>query len=141
MSGAAANERERRVAGRRERAPAAAERLARRIAAIVEDKLGEDVLILDMRGLVGYTDFLVIATARNERLAKAIHDEVHERLKRDEGTIPDRVEGVAEARWILLDYLDCVLHLLVPEARERYRLERLWGEAPRLERAPGGEAA
>ena len=68
-------------------------------------------------------------TARNERLAKAIHDEVHLRLKR-EGLLPARAEGVQEARWVLLDYLDCVLHVFVPETRELYRLEQLWGEAP-----------
>ena len=106
--------------------------LARRIAAIVDDKLGEDIAILDMRELVGYTDFLVLATARNERLAKAIHDDVYHQLKR-EGLLPARAEGVQEARWVLLDYLDCVLHVFVPDAREHYRLEQLWGEAPRLE--------
>lgn len=124
--------RESAVAAKREEAPAASEELARRIAAIVDDKLGEDIAILDMRELVGYTDFLVLATARNERLAKAIHDDVYHQLKR-EGLLPARAEGVQEARWVLLDYLDCVLHVFVPEAREHYRLEQLWGEAPRIE--------
>jgi ribosome-associated protein len=119
------------VAAKREEAPGASEELARRIAAIVDEKLGEDIAILDMRELVGYTDFLVLATARNERLAKAIHDDVYHQLKR-EGLLPARAEGVQEARWVLLDYLDCVLHVFVPEAREHYRLEQLWGEAPRI---------
>ena len=126
------SQREAQVAERREADPVASERLARRIAAIVDAKLGEEILALDMRGLVAYTDFIVVATARNERLAKGIHDEVHAELK-GEGLLPGRAEGVAEARWVLLDYLDCVLHVFVPEAREHYRLERLWGEAPRLE--------
>jgi ribosome-associated protein len=90
---------------------------------------------LDVRELVGYTDFLVVCTARNERLAKAIHDEVYVRMKRERSLIPASVEGETEARWVLIDYLDCVLHVFVPELRERYRLERLWGEAPRLELA------
>jgi ribosome-associated protein len=124
--------REEAVAAKREDAPDASEALARRIAAIVDEKLGEDIVALDMRGLVGYTDFLVLATARNERLAKAIHDDVYHQLKR-EGLLPARAEGVQEARWVLLDYLDCVVHVFVPEAREHYRLEQLWGEAPRLE--------
>jgi ribosome-associated protein len=115
------------------RAAADPEALARRIAALVEEKLGEDVVALDMRELVGYTDFLVIATARNERLAKAIHDELYERLKHEDGLLPNRVEGAGESRWVLLDYLDCVVHLFVPEAREHYRLDQLWGEAPKLE--------
>ena len=123
--------REEAVAAKREETPGASEDLARRIAAIVDDKLGEDIAILDMRELVGYTDFLVLATARNERLAKAIHDDVYHQLKR-EGLLPARAEGVQEARWVLLDYLDCVLHVFVPEAREHYRLEQLWGEAPRI---------
>ena len=108
------------------------ERLAREIAAIADEKGGTDLVALDVRRLVGYTDFLVICTARNERQAKAIHDEVHQRLKK-EGRLPARVEGEREAQWVLADYLDCVLHVFTPETRERYRLEVLWGEAPRLE--------
>ena len=108
------------------------EQLARRIATIADDKKAEDLVALDVRPLVGYTDFLVICTARNERQAKAIHDEVYHQLKR-EGLLPARVEGLGEAQWILLDYLDCILHVLTPELRERYRLEVLWGEAERLD--------
>ncbi len=108
-------------------------RLARRVAAIADSKQADDVVALDMRELVGYTDFLVICTARNERHAKAIHDEVYQRLKREEQLLPTSVEGEREARWVLLDYLDCVLHVFVPELRSRYRMEVLWGEAPRLE--------
>jgi ribosome-associated protein len=126
------SEREAAVAQRRADDPSGSESLARRLAAIADEKLGEDVVALDMRALVGYTDFLVLVTARNERLAKAISDEVHIQLKRD-GVLPARQEGVQESRWVLLDYLDCVLHVFVPEAREHYRLEQLWGEAPRLE--------
>ena len=106
--------------------------LARLIATIVDDKKGEEIVALDVSELVSYTDYLVIATARNERQAKAIVDEVRLRLKREEGRLPARVEGESEARWVLLDYLDCVLHVQVPEMRDRYRLDRLWGEAPRL---------
>jgi ribosome-associated protein len=138
------------VSGGAEREPALAERgaaappsadLARRIAAIVDDKKGEDIIALDVGDLVGYTDFLVIATARNERQAKAIHDEVHARLKRERRLLPARVEGEREARWVLADYGDCVLHVMVPEMRERYRLERLWGEADRLELGVAGGPA
>ena len=107
------------------------EELARRLAAIADDKQATDVVVLDMRGLVGYTDYLVLVTARNERLAKAIADEARLQLK-GEGLLPARAEGEREARWILLDYLDAVLHVFVPETRELYRLEQLWGEAPKL---------
>jgi ribosome-associated protein len=109
------------------------EALARRIAELADAKQAEDVVALDMRSLVSYTDFLVICTARNERLAKAVHEEVHQRLKQDDGLLPATVEGEQAAGWVLMDYLDCVFHVFVPELRERYRLEVLWGEAPRLE--------
>jgi ribosome-associated protein len=108
------------------------EAIARLLAEIADSKKAEDVVALDMRSLVGYTDFLVVCTARNERQAKAIHDEVHLRLKREHGLLPANVEGEADG-WVLMDYLDCVLHVFVPELRERYRLEVLWTEAPRLE--------
>jgi ribosome-associated protein len=118
-----------------------AEPLARRIGEIVDGKKGEEIVCLDVRPLVSYTDYLVIATARNERQAKAIYDEVHLRLKKDAGLLPERVEGETEARWLLADYNDCVLHVFVPELRDRYRLERLWGEAERVELGLEGEAS
>ena len=111
------------------------EAMARLMAEIADAKKAEDILALDMRSLVGYTDFLVVCTARNERQAKAIHDDVHLRLKRDHGLLPANVEGEAAGGWVLMDYLDCVLHIFVPELRDRYRLDVLWAEAPRLELA------
>ena len=107
--------------------------MARLLAEIADAKKAEDLLALDVRSLVGYTDFLVVCTARNDRQAKAIHDEVHLRLKREHGLLPAAVEGEADGGWLLMDYLDCVLHVFVPELRERYRLDVLWAEAPRLE--------
>jgi ribosome-associated protein len=114
------------------------EELARRLAAIADDKKGTELVALDVRSLVSYTDYLVICTARNERQAKAIHDEVYHQLKRD-GWLPARVEGEREAEWVLMDYLDAVLHIFKPELRERYRLEVLWGEAEKLELDLAGE--
>jgi ribosome-associated protein len=133
-------ERETAVAERRAGEPEGSAELARTIAAIVDDKKGERIVALDVRELVSYTDFLVIATARNERQAKAIADEVRLRLKREHDLLPARAEGEQEARWVLLDYVDCVLHVQVPEMRDRYRLERLWGEGPRLELGLEGAA-
>lgn len=109
------------------------EDLARRVAAIADAKQAADIVVLDMRGMVAYTDFLVLCTARNQRQAKAIHDEVRETIKREEGLSPDHVEGERQAEWILVDYLDAILHVFSPEARDYYRLETLWGEAPRLD--------
>jgi ribosome-associated protein len=113
--------------------PAQSEPLARQLAAIADSKKAEDLLVLDMRELVAYTDFLAICTARSERQAKAIVDEVRVRVKRETGLLPGGVDGGGEAGWTILDYLDCVLHVFTPEARERYALEELWRDAPRLE--------
>ncbi|HXA53787.1 MAG TPA: ribosome silencing factor, partial [Solirubrobacteraceae bacterium] len=89
-----------------------------------------DVLELDMRGLVGYTDFFLICSGNTDRQVKAIHDAVHEGAKHELGIFPRRVEGVGHAQWVLMDYLDVVVHIFTPATREFYRLERLWGEAP-----------
>ena len=114
--------------------------LTQRIAEIVDSKQGEDIVALEVGDLVGYTDYLLVCTARNERLAKAIHDEVYFRLKHDLDRLPGRVEGLTESRWILVDYLDCILHVFIAETRDLYRLEQLWGEAPRLDLADGADA-
>ena len=103
--------------------------LAERVAAIASDRKATDIRMLEVSGLVGYTDWFVICTGNTERQTKAIRDAVREELK-GEGHLPTRVEGEREARWILMDYLDCVLHIFTPEARSYYRLEQLWGEAP-----------
>jgi ribosome-associated protein len=112
---------------------AQSEQLARRLAAIADSKKAEEILVLDMRELVAYTDFLAICTARNERQARAIVDEVRVQIKGESGLLPGGVDGGGEAGWTILDYLDCVLHVFTPEARERYALEELWRDAPRLE--------
>jgi ribosome-associated protein len=112
---------------------AQSEQLARQLATIADAKKAEDVIVLDMRKLVAYTDFLVICTARNERQARAIVDEVRVGVKRDAGLLPGGVDAGGDAGWTIFDYLDCVLHVFTPEARERYGLEELWRDAPRLE--------
>ena len=112
------------------------EQLARRIAEIAQDKLARDMTVLDMRGVVAYTDFLVICTGNTERQTTAIADAVRQGLKERSvagALLPERVEGLPEGRWILMDYLDCVVHVFTPEAREYYRLDRLWGEVPTLD--------
>jgi len=109
------------------------EQLARHLAMVADAKKAEEVIVLDMRKLVAYTDFLVICTARNERQARAIVDEVRVRVKREAGLLPGGVNAGGDAGWTIFDYLDCVLHVFTPEARERYALEDLWRDAPRLE--------
>jgi ribosome-associated protein len=109
------------------------ESLARRLAEFADSKKAEDIVVLDMRELVSYTDFLAICTARNERQAKAIVDEVRLQVKHEMGLLPSGMDGVGEAGWVVLDYLDCFLHVFTAEARDRYQLEDLWRDAPRLE--------
>jgi ribosome-associated protein len=109
------------------------EALARRLAEVADAKGATEIVVLDMRQLASYTDFLTICTARNERQARAIVDEVKLRLKQEDEILPAGVEGNGAAGWIVLDYLDAVLHVFTAEARQRYGLEELWHEAPRLE--------
>jgi ribosome-associated protein len=111
---------------------------ARRIAALAQEKLAADVVILDMRPVCSYTDFFVVCTGQNARQTKAVYDEVRERLKKEEGILPRAVAGERQATWILADYLDVVLHVFTPEAREYYRLEELWGDVPSVELAVAG---
>jgi ribosome-associated protein len=113
--------------------PIQSEALARTLATLADSKKAEEIVVLDMRGLVAYTDFLAICTARNERQARAIVDEVRVKVKGELGLLPGGVDGGGEAGWTILDYLDCVLHVFTSEARDRYQLEDLWREAPRLE--------
>ena len=108
----------------------APEALANRIAEIASDKKAGEIRVLDLRGIVSYTDYFVICSGNTERQTKAIHDGIHEELKKQHRLLPRRVEGEREARWILMDYLDCVVHIFTPDARAYYRLEQLWGEAP-----------
>ncbi len=103
---------------------------ARRIAALAQEKLGRDVLILDMRPVCTYTDYFVVCTGNNPRQTRGIFDEVHGRLKQENRVLPRSVEGQQEATWIIADYLDVVLHVFTPETRQFYRLEELWDDVP-----------
>ncbi len=103
---------------------------ARRIAALAQEKLARDVVILDMQPVCTFTDYFVVCTGANARQTKGIWDEVHHRLKQDDGLLPSSVGGEREATWIVADYLDVVLHVFTPETRDFYRLEDLWGDVP-----------
>jgi ribosome-associated protein len=106
---------------------------ARRIAGLAQEKLATDVTILDMRPVCTYTDYFVICTGQNPRQTKAIHDEVHARLKHDHRLLPRSADGAAEGSWIVADYVDVVLHVFTPDARAFYGLEDLWGDVPSVE--------
>ena len=113
--------------------------LAAVIAGYAQDKKARDVVELDMRAVVDYTDYLVICSGGTDRQVKAICDAILAGCKAEHGIVPRRVEGASQAQWVLMDYLDVVVHVFVPELREFYALERLWGEVPArsLEAAAG----
>lgn len=111
--------------------PIAGRRLADRLAALASSKLASDIVILDMRELVSYTDYLVVCSARNERQAVAITDEVRRAMKDDHGMLPVNPARSGDFGWTVLDYMDCVLHVFSGDARELYDLEELWFEAPK----------
>ena len=106
------------------------EELVETMAGYASDVKAIDPVQLDLRGVSGYTDFFLVVSGNTERQTKAIHDRIHEGLKKEHGLLPRRVEGVGESKWILMDYLDAVVHIFTPETRDFYALERLWGEVP-----------
>jgi ribosome-associated protein len=109
------------------------EEIAAAVAGYADDVKAENLMTLDLREYISYTDYFVICTGRSDRQVKAIHDRINEGMRHEHDMRPIRVDGVAGAQWILLDYGDVVVHVFTAEMREYYQLERLWGEAPQLE--------
>ena len=97
------------------------------------DKKADDLVILDLRGKSDFTDYFVICHGTSDRQILTITESIEQRLRRDLGLRPHNVEGRRTAEWILMDYIDFVVHVFVHERRSFYRLERLWGDAPRLD--------
>ena len=104
--------------------------IVRAIAGYASDRKALEIVQLDLRELIGYTDFFLIGSGRTARQVKAIHDAIHQGMKTNHQLLPERVEGLSQASWVLMDYLDVVVHIFTPEARSYYRLEALWAEAP-----------
>ena len=113
-----------------------ARRLALVAANAAADKKASDVIVLDVSDQLVITDCFVIASAPNERQVGAIVDNVEEKM-RDAGTKPVRREGAREGRWVLLDFVDIVVHVQHAEERAFYALERLWKDCPRIAFDPG----
>jgi ribosome-associated protein len=101
-----------------------------------EDKKASDIAVLDLRKAAGFTDYFVIASGSNPRQIRAIADSVMAALA-EEGVKPAHVEGYDRSEWVLLDYFDFIVHIFAPETRLFYGLERLWGNAERVE-VPAG---
>jgi ribosome-associated protein len=106
--------------------------LARAAAAAASSKKAEDVLVLDLAGLTEATDFFVIASGASDTQVRGIAENVIEEVEQAGGGGPWHVEGMAAGRWILLDYIDFIVHVFHREMREYYQLERLWGDAARV---------
>ena len=102
------------------------------VLAAAGDKKAEDVVLLDLRKSSAFTDFFVICTGTNVRQVQAIADGVTEALKR-EGVRPALTEGYDRGQWILIDFFDFIVHIFAPSTREYYGLERLWGDAKRIQ--------
>jgi len=103
-----------------------------RAAELALELKAQDVVILDLRGISTATDFFVIAEGTSDVQVKAIADHTVDELKKDD-VRPEHIEGLRGGRWVLVDYVDFVVHVFHPQARQFYQLENLWGDAPRWE--------
>lgn len=103
--------------------------LAKKVKTLLDDKKAENIVIIDVRQLSSITDYFVIASGANSPHLKALAGGVERALK-DEGVHSTHRSGTFESQWIVLDYIDVVVHVFLPEVREYYSLERLWSDAP-----------
>lgn len=103
-----------------------------RAAELALELKAHDVVVLDLRGISSATDFFVIASGNSDVQVKAIAEHVVQELKKD-SVRPEHVEGLRGGRWVLIDYVDFVVHVFHPQARDFYQLETLWGDAARWE--------
>jgi ribosome-associated protein len=103
---------------------------------LADAKKAENIVILDMRALTAVTDYFVICTGTSEPHLRAIVDEMADKLRTHHQQRPRAIDGTFPASWIVLDYLDVMVHIMRHETRERYNLEGLWGDAPRVKPRP-----
>jgi ribosome-associated protein len=100
-----------------------------RALSLAHDRKGRDLVLLDLRQVSDATDYFLLASGTSDLHVRSIAEHIIEELKK-EGVRPDHVEGLRGGRWVLIDYIDFVVHVFHPAAREFYQLERLWGDAP-----------
>jgi ribosome-associated protein len=99
---------------------------------LADNKKAEDILILDVRKLSSITDYFVIAAGTSEPHLRAIVDEIVDELKEDHDLRPSAIDGTFHGAWVVLDYFDVIVHVMRRDVREKYDLEALWGDAPRV---------
>jgi ribosome-associated protein len=106
--------------------------LVERVVSLAQDRKALDLVALDLRGISSAADFFLIATGMSDVHVRAVAEHIADELRK-EGVRPGLMEGTSTGRWVLIDYIDVVVHVFHPEAREFYQLEELWGDAPRRE--------
>lgn len=107
-------------------------KLALRCRELADNKKAEDIVILDVREVSSVTDYFVIASGTSEPHLRAIVDEITDRLREDQQLRPRAIDGALQTAWVVLDYFDVIVHVMRQDLRERYDLETLWGDAPRI---------
>ncbi len=112
------------------------ETLAKLCAEFADNKKAEDIVVLDLRGISTFTDFFVICSGTSEPHLKAIGSEIETKLKQEHGVRAVAVDGFPASQWMVLDYLQVIVHVFHQAKRDFYSLEDLWGDAPRLEWEP-----
>ncbi|PYL13453.1 MAG: ribosome silencing factor [Verrucomicrobia bacterium] len=110
-----------------------AEQLAKACAELASNKKAEDIVVLDLRTISTFTDFFVICSATSQPQLKAIANEIETRLREDHAIRPVAIDGFPASQWIVLDYLQVVVHVFHRDKREFYSLEDLWSDAPLLD--------
>lgn len=106
--------------------------LAQYCCEYADNRKAENIVILDVRQLSTVTDYFVIVTGSSEPHLRAIQEEIVDQLREQHGLRPSGVEGTVHSNWIVLDYLDVIVHVMREEVRQHYDLEGLWGDAPRV---------
>jgi ribosome-associated protein len=108
-----------------------AKALAHKVGQLLVDKKASDVIVLDVRGMSSYADYIVLASADSDRQVSAMAESVHVKIKEEDGLYPAGTEGRETGQWVLLDYHEVVAHLFLQDVRAFYDLEGLWADAPR----------
>jgi ribosome-associated protein len=99
---------------------------------LADDKKAEDIVILDVRELSSVTDYFIIASGTSEPHLRAIVEEITDKLRAEHGLRPKAIDGTWQTAWVVLDFFDVIVHVMRADVRERYDLETLWGDAPRV---------
>jgi len=110
--------------------PDESEKNVEHIINLIMEKKGEEILVIDLRGVTSISDFFIIATGNSSVHVKAIAEEIFEKMKKVHNSVPWHTEGYEARKWILLDYVDIVVHIFDHDTRSYYSLEKLWEDAP-----------